>query len=290
MERMHVKHFDTMPLSAMEHRHRYQYAAQFARGTVLDAACGIGYGADILEAGGAELYTGIDYSDAAISEAKETFSKPSRTFYKGLVDQLPFEDAQFDLVVSLETLEHVPDVDAALREFRRVLKFDGMLVASVPDKHFDEYVSASSGASNEFHLHRFDREEIGNLMLKHFRHVRVGYAEMVIASRVCFSSSLPDCATTSTLVSADAGKFGSFFIVASNCDIPTCEQHVGGYMPFFKEHLSIHKVIQERDATIASLRAEEKSGRSLGLWPSIHRWVAFAVKKYRHYMIFGIHL
>ena len=46
--------------------------------------------------------------------------------------QLTYPDASFDLVVTSDTLEHVPDVDQALRETRRVLRPGGAHVFSVP--------------------------------------------------------------------------------------------------------------------------------------------------------------
>ena len=46
--------------------------------------------------------------------------------------KLSYEDARFDLVVTSDTLEHVPDIDAALREVRRVLKPGGAHVFSTP--------------------------------------------------------------------------------------------------------------------------------------------------------------
>ena len=42
--------------------------------------------------------------------------------YEAYADQLPFEDAEFDLVTLLDTLEHIPDEDQALAECRRVLR------------------------------------------------------------------------------------------------------------------------------------------------------------------------
>jgi SAM-dependent methyltransferase len=45
---------------------------------------------------------------------------------------LSYSDAQFDLVLTSDTLEHVPDVDQALRETLRVLKPGGAHVISVP--------------------------------------------------------------------------------------------------------------------------------------------------------------
>jgi SAM-dependent methyltransferase len=45
---------------------------------------------------------------------------------------LSYRDAMFDLVITSETLEHVPDVDLALSEIHRVLKKNGAHVFTVP--------------------------------------------------------------------------------------------------------------------------------------------------------------
>lgn len=51
------------------------------------------------------------------------------------VTALRFADASLDGVISLDVLEHVPDYRAALREFARVLKPEGVLVLTVPFHH-----------------------------------------------------------------------------------------------------------------------------------------------------------
>jgi SAM-dependent methyltransferase len=48
-------------------------------------------------------------------------------------EELPFGDSLFDMVVMLNTLEHIPDKMKALQEARRVLKKDGTLIVTVPN-------------------------------------------------------------------------------------------------------------------------------------------------------------
>ena len=102
-----------------EHLARYRLAAQLARGRrVLDAASGEGYGSAILAAAGATSVTGIDLDRDAVDHAGARYGL---NFEVADVAALPFPEASFDVVVSFETIEHVPDAVAALREFRRVL-------------------------------------------------------------------------------------------------------------------------------------------------------------------------
>jgi len=57
---------------------------------------------------------------------------PEENFAECSLHQFPFGDERFDRVLSLETLEHVPDPERFLKEIRRVLKNDGLLVMSTP--------------------------------------------------------------------------------------------------------------------------------------------------------------
>jgi len=56
-------------------------------------------------------------------------------FKKGDSCNLPFDDNSFDVVVSLETLEHVSDLDNTLDEIKRVLKPGGFLILSTPNNY-----------------------------------------------------------------------------------------------------------------------------------------------------------
>ena len=72
---------------------------------MLDAACGEGYGTDLLAAAGARSAVGVDLDERTVAHARAKY--PAAEFVEGDVRQLPFEDGAFDLVVSFETIEHV---------------------------------------------------------------------------------------------------------------------------------------------------------------------------------------
>lgn len=153
---------------AHEHWHRYAFARRFAAGKrVLDAACGEGYGSALL-AGSAADVVGVDIAEEAVAHARATYAGRGRLrFEVASATALPLPDASVDLVVSFETLEHLPrdDQPRMLAEFARVLTADGVLLLSAPNPV--EYSDARD-YRNPFHLYEPPREELARLLATAF--------------------------------------------------------------------------------------------------------------------------
>src|SRR4051794_5416129 len=108
-----------------EHRGRYHWASRAVAGKeVLDVACGVGYGIEILATAGAAAATGVDIGPAAVAEAKARYGARAKGIVEGVLCQRPLADDSFDVVVSFETIEDVEDPKGALGELRRVLRPD----------------------------------------------------------------------------------------------------------------------------------------------------------------------
>ena len=72
-----------------------------------------------------------DLSEGMVAEAREALAgDPRYAFDVADAESLPFPDDAFDAVVANHMLYHVPDRDAALAEFRRVLEPGGRLYAA----------------------------------------------------------------------------------------------------------------------------------------------------------------
>jgi len=149
-----------------EHYHRYALAARWCvNKRTLDAACGEGYGSAMLAQTAASV-EGVDVSPQAVGHARQRYGALQRlAFQVADCTALPFADNEFDRIVSFETLEHLAEQDQLLAEFRRVLKADGCLILSSPDKAI---YSEGQNTVNEYHVKELYREELEALIRRHF--------------------------------------------------------------------------------------------------------------------------
>jgi ubiquinone/menaquinone biosynthesis C-methylase UbiE len=100
---------------------------------VLDVACGTGEWLQAVQERGGIPF-GIDLSARAIEVCKQNV--PNGTFFCGPAEKLPFDDAQFDWITCLGSIEHFVDPEGALREMARVAKRDARFVLLVPNADF----------------------------------------------------------------------------------------------------------------------------------------------------------
>lgn len=152
----------------IEHWHRYHFAARWAAGKrVLDVACGEGYGTALLARVAAHA-TGVDISEEAVDHAKAEYAAlPNAGFQCASCTRLPLPDASVDLAVSFETVEHIEAQEAFLAELARVLKPEGVLLLSCPNKA--EYTDKRD-YHNEFHVKELYRAQLAQLVGAHFPH------------------------------------------------------------------------------------------------------------------------
>lgn len=163
-ERM-IPEFHRGNLIYAEHLTRYQSAQALVKGkVVLDIASGSGYGAKLLAETAAQVY-GVDVSEDAVAYAQSHYGGKNIQYHVGNGERIPLKDNAVDVVVTFETIEHIEDYNAFLREVKRVLKPDGLAIISTPnDLEFAE--------GNHFHLHEFEYKELTSLLKKEYKHVK----------------------------------------------------------------------------------------------------------------------
>lgn len=163
----------------LEHYHRYAVVRDIVvNKDVLDLACGEGYGSAFM-ADFAKTVVGVDISQEAINHASHTYQKSNLTFRQASAIELDLPDKSFDVVVSFETIEHLAEQDEMLSEIRRVLRPDGILIISSPNR---PVYSEESGEHNEFHVKELDFDEFDELLKKQFSVVRYYGQRLMIGS------------------------------------------------------------------------------------------------------------
>jgi 2-polyprenyl-3-methyl-5-hydroxy-6-metoxy-1,4-benzoquinol methylase len=206
----------------LEHVHRYIFASDLVKGkTVLDIACGEGYGSDLL-AGFASNVIGVDISNEAIIHAKEKYKKANLEYKQGSCDAIPLVDSSIDVVVSFETIEHHDKHEAMLSEIKRVLKPSGILIISSPEKH--EHTDIL-GYNNPYHVKELYRHEFDNLISRYFKNMEY-YGQRVIYGSAILKEDSPsfihitDINNATSLKSSDLRQPLYIIAIATDSEIP----------------------------------------------------------------------
>lgn len=192
-----------------EHLARYHWATAFCSGArVLDAGCGIGYGAELLHRAGAKEVTAVDISQAVVEVARQSVS-PEVICAEADVRSLPYPDDSFDLVVCFEVLEHVEKQNQVITEFRRVLHPDGLMLISSPNRA--RYVPG-----NPHHKHEFLRDELQAALSEHFSAARIISQHVMLSSVIgcAGDSASSDVARATSLMAAEPGPEDEVYLLA----------------------------------------------------------------------------
>ncbi len=265
-----------------EHFHRYTMAIGFAEGKkVLDAACGEGYGSHLL-AQKADSVVGVDVSETAIKHASKQYQQSNLSFVVADVLKMNFADSSFDLVVSFETLEHLSEHEELLQEFKRVLKPEGVLLISTPDKK--EY-SDKTGFDNEYHVKELYRHEFDDLLKESFIHNHWYGQKMMFTSSIwsldqdekqALETVQFDCLDTEKKIS-DKPLFNPvYFIVAASDALieqqkqidlysftEQAEQIYGHYNAVIRAHINAEKDCEKLNAQQLAWKQHPIIGRCI---------------------------
>jgi SAM-dependent methyltransferase len=94
-------------------------------GAILDIGCGFGYFLDEFDSKNWDRY-GIDISKYAVDRAKNLL-KINNIYCIDVTKNVPFRNNKLDVVVLIDTLEHIPRPFSLIKEINRILKVGGLL-------------------------------------------------------------------------------------------------------------------------------------------------------------------
>jgi 2-polyprenyl-3-methyl-5-hydroxy-6-metoxy-1,4-benzoquinol methylase len=123
----------------------------------LDCACGSGYGTNFLT-NFAEFVIGYDIDKGAIEYGNKNYKNSHCAF----VSDIQHYNDEFDVVISVETIEHMPKEDAKvfLETLKTALKVGGTLVITTPI-----VLETNENPVNKFHYIEYSHNDFMNLLL-----------------------------------------------------------------------------------------------------------------------------
>jgi len=144
----------------------YEWIAARVGGlSVVDLACGEGYGSDVLAGTAAEV-VGIDANPEAHEHARARYGRPNLRFERDLVENVT---GPFDAVVFLQTIEHIEDVPALLG---RIAAAAPLAFISTPNRLTLAPPGAAKSA-NPWHLREYTIAEYREVLEPAFGSVEV---------------------------------------------------------------------------------------------------------------------
>jgi ubiquinone/menaquinone biosynthesis C-methylase UbiE len=139
------------PTTRVLRRLEKRFIEKYAAGKVLDAGCGTGFWLGKSD-------VGFDLSETMLKKAKDR----SNPVFQAAVESVPLRESSFDTVLCMFTVLNMCDFAEALPEFRRIIRPEGRLIASVASVWDHEHMSLLEKV-------RTDTEAIRNLKKKRFK-------------------------------------------------------------------------------------------------------------------------
>ncbi|RME19543.1 MAG: class I SAM-dependent methyltransferase [Bacteroidetes bacterium] len=138
----------------------YVSAAKLVNGKVLEIGTGSGYGIDYLAPCVKEFVTIDKFQPSDVD-----FSKYHNVlFQRCTVPPLPFQDNEFDFVVSFQVIEHIKDDKTFVKEIYRVLKPGGKFIVTTPN-------ILTTLTRNPWHIREYTKEELQKLLANYFSQI-----------------------------------------------------------------------------------------------------------------------
>ena len=171
------------PAIQSEHSHRYFKTSSAETRTFLDIASGEGYDSPCSH--DPHSVKGVDVNPEAVEHARKASRWPKlscrqRDFHPQWITQALMS------LFTFETIEHFDDHELFMNEVRRVLRSDGILIISTPDR---DLYTPPNAPSNIYHVHELTKAEFKNLLTRYFANVHMYYQRAILGSSLLLDSN-----------------------------------------------------------------------------------------------------
>ena len=252
-----------------EHMQRYLSFRNFVKDkNVLDAACGEGYGSRIL-AEKAKSVIGLDISKETVERANQSYATEctNLSYQCGSIANMQMiESDSIDVVVSFETIEHVDEETQKvfMKEIKRVLKPDGILIMSTPNKRI---YSDLYNYHNEFHVKEFYQEEFLSFISDNFKNMNVFSQSFEVACIIDDMKREKSFLNVYNTCRAEEAKY--IIAVASDAELPDADCtavtvcNPGEYDYIMHRVVELQDDVEERNGHLKELDDEIDRDRKL---------------------------
>lgn len=152
------------------HKPLYERSLKYVENKfVLDIASGAGWGTEIL-ATKAQYVIGADISQEAVAYAKKEYPQKNFCYCCGNILNIPFPDGVFDVVNSIESIEHVlrSQIGTLISECHRVLRPSGLFIFSTPNNDLYPYQPKNESEYRGYHFWHYTEKELTELLKPFF--------------------------------------------------------------------------------------------------------------------------
>lgn len=125
--------------------------------SVCEVCCGTGHYSSLLSYQVSNV-TGIDFADVLIEKARQR--KSLANFIVGDAREMPFEDNQFDGVISFSALYYIKEINEAFREIHRIIKSNGVAIIELGNLYSINTLLTKGKEMQSYHISTREMSEL----------------------------------------------------------------------------------------------------------------------------------
>lgn len=249
-----------------EHIARYLFACQFVEGKkVLEIGCGAGYGSALLVSSGAFSVLALDNSAEAIKYAQQNYSRENIEYRICEFPEKYADDSNdlFDVIVSLEVLEHVKKQEEFLKRASKLLSPDGLLIISTPNAEN----KSTDKQPNPYHVKELNRTQLKDLLLLFFPNIKI-LGQRRVSGITIYSETEKKKIFESKSIEGESRNYADYLIAL--CGKVVHAEPVIFEIPFFQDIHRLQKHLEtlnrKTDKQNLTIRQLQKENEKKNLW------------------------